>query len=787
MSEAKTGGSHLVPALALLESPPPSLTPQQVAKIAAAEFGQAGTIAPLEGERDQNFALSAHSGRFVVKVSNAQDSEEVLAMQLAAMRHVAEVAPDLPVMAPVTSLDGRDWVAGQGVDGKTYLVRLFRESPGRHLEARSMSLEAVAALGGDCARLGKALRGFFHPAAGRELAWDLRRVPQLRPLLELIPEPDRRAMVARAIDDFEQLALPRLGGLRAQVIHNDLCLSNVLFGDDQRLSAILDFGDLIHAPLICDLVASAEHLLQRDDGLLSLRTLVDAYSAVTPLEDAEAELFPDLLRARWAALALISSFRRERYPATARYVSSWQVGVWEMFQTVDDWGPRRWRAQMARAAGLPSPAAAGDPPCIPELAAKRQRLLGTALSPLFYRSPLHLVRGKGVFLFDPAGRRYLDCYNNVPIVGHGHPRVVAAIARQARLLNTNVRYLHQLPLDLAERLVETMPAGLDTVMFANSGSEVNDLAWRLARSFTGGSGAVVSSHAYHGSTWVTAGLSPEEWRGEEMAGQVALIPAPDGYFGEHRREVSGWAVRYAAELDRAIEELASRGLAPGALFIDTGWSSEGILAPPPEYLVELCRRWRAAGGVVVADEVQMGFGRSGSELWGFQLHGIVPDLVTMGKPMGNGHPVAALVARRELVERFAQTSSWFSTFGGNPVAAAAALAVLEILEEDRLVAHAGSMSGRLRAGLDRLADRYPTIGDVRQTGLLVGVELVQDRRTRQPHPAGPVVEGLRDRGVLIGSTGPRGNVLKIRPPLVIAEEEVDLLLDALDSTLASLA
>lgn len=788
MSElGEIGRSPLERVRALLESPPPELTLQEAAAIAKDEFGQVGAIAPLGGERDQNFALQAGSGqRFVLKVSNANDSADVLEMQIAAMRHVGEVAPYLPVMTPVSSREGGEWVACQVAKGQTHLVRLFQESPGRHLSARSMSLAAVAELGRNSALLGRALRGFFSDQAGRELAWDLRRVPELRPLLDQISDPERRGMVARAIDDFEELVLPQLGGLRAQVIHNDLCLSNVLFTEDQRLSAILDFGDLIHAPLICDLVASGEHLLQRADGLRALRTLADGYSAVTPLEDEEAALLPDLLRARWAALVLISGWRITHYPATAEYAAGWQEGVWEMFRMVDEWGPERWRAQVARAAGLPSVSPTSEPPSISELAAGRGRLFGPALSPLFYRSPLHLVRGEGVFLFDPEGRRYLDCYNNVPIVGHAHPRVVAAIARQAHLLNTNVRYLHQLPLELAQRLVDTMPPGLDTVMFANSGSEVNDLAWRLARAFTGGTGAVVSNHAYHGSTWVTAGLSPEEWRGEPRPDQVALISPPDGYFGEHRREESGWALRYAAELEGAIQELASRGHRPGALFVDTGWSSEGILAPPPEYLVELCRRWQSAGGLLVADEVQMGFGRSGSQLWGFQLSGIVPDLVTMGKPMGNGHPVAALVGRREVVERFAQTNSWFSTFGGNPVAAAAALAVLDILEQDQLVAHAGEMSQRLGAGLDRLAERHPAIGEIRRAGLLVGVELVRDRHTKEPLPAGPVVEGLRDRGVLVGSTGPRGNVLKIRPPLVIGEEEVDLLLESLDSVLATM-
>lgn len=784
-----TTGKRLDPgsALALLDSPPPALTLEEAAGIASCQFGKSGQILALEGERDQNFALRTGSGEnFVLKVSNSSDSDEVLAMQAAALRWAGEVVPELPLMTPVPRSDGAEWAVCNTADGVAHQVRLFIQAPGRHLSSDSMSLAAVTELGRNAALLGRALRGFFHPAAGRELAWDLRRLPQLRPLLGLIGNPRRRALIARAIDDFEQRALPALAQLRAQVIHNDLCLSNVLFLEERRLSAILDFGDLLHAPLVCDLAAPAEHLLQRADGLRALGTLVDAYRSVTPLEDEELALLPELLRARWAALVLMSRWRLQQSPAIADYAAGWQVGVWEMFETVDRVGEQEWRQQVLRAVGAPGDSRTPSHRGAAQLTEARQRLFGPALSSLFYRRPLHLVRGQGCFLFDSEGRPYLDCYNNVPVVGHGHPRVVAAIARQARLLNTNVRYLHELPLELAQRLVATMPPGLDQVLFANSGSEVNDLAWRLARSFTGSGGAVVTRDAYHGSTFATAALSPEEWRGEAEFAHVVRIDPPDGYHGRHRREESGWAVRYAAEIDGAVAELAVRGHAPGALFVDTGWSSEGILAPPPEYLVELCRRWQAAGGLVVADEVQMGFGRSGSRLWGFQVHGVVPDLVTMGKPMGNGHPVAAVVARREVIERFSRRGSWFSTFGGNPVAAAAALSVLDILEEQDLVSHAGAMAKRLRQGLDQLARRHARIGDVRHTGLLVGVELVEDRETRAPSAAGAVVEGMRDRGVLIGSTGPRGNVLKIRPPLVIQEEEVDQLLEALDATLAFL-
>lgn len=781
--DSSVDGSLLI----LLGPEAPRLGRDLVRKVCSEQFGLEGDLTQLGGDRDQNLLLRTGAGdRFVVKVGNSQDDAPVLEMQASAVRRVRSVEPSVPLVDQVPTVDGSEWAAVASDAGAVNVIRVFRFAVGHHLSAESASLTAVGDLGRVCALLGRGLRGLFHPAGGRDLAWDARRVLELAPLVSLVESSARRAVVEKALVDFERVALPRLDQLRAQLIHNDVSFGNVLFDDEHRVSAVLDFGDLIHAPLICDLVAPAEHLLQRPDGLRALGTLVDSYRVVTPLEDEEVELLPVLLRARWAALALISLWRLERSPGMAEYVSRWQAGVWEMFERVDRLGERPWCQQVLRAVGAASGSGTPRRVSTASLAVARQRVFGPALSPLFYRSPLWLVRGEGSVVFDVDGRPYLDCYNNVPVVGHGHPQVVAAIARQARLLNTNVRYLHELPLELADRLVESMPSGLDQVLFANSGSEVNDLAWRMARSYTGSDGAVVTRDAYHGATFATAALSPEEWRGEAKFEHVVRIEPPDGYYGAHRREQVGWALRYAAEIDRAVDELGVRGQAPGALFVDTGWSSEGILAPPPEYLVELCRRWQEAGGLVVADEVQMGFGRSGSGLWGFQVHGIVPDLVTMGKPMGNGHPVAALVARRDIVERFSENGRWFSTFGGNPVAAAAALSVLDVIERQELVAHAGAMAQRLRVGLERLVGRHSKIGDLRQIGLLVGVELVEDRTTRAPFAAADVVEGMRGRGVLIGSTGPRGNVLKIRPPLVIKEEEVDQLVEALDATLTSL-
>jgi 4-aminobutyrate aminotransferase-like enzyme len=396
---------------------------------------------------------------------------------------------------------------------------------------------------------------------------------------------------------------------------------------------------------------------------------------------------------------------------------------------------------------------------------------------------VHVVRGEGVWLFDPDGRRYLDCYNNVPVVGHSHSRVAQAVTGQQRLLATHSRYLHEALVELAERLQATMPPGLDAVMFVNSGSEANDLAWRIARAATGRTGAIVTDCAYHGLTEATHALSPEEWAKGEQPAHVATIPAPDGYRGPYRREQDGWTQRYAAHIDDAGRALGDHGLA--AIYLDPAFTSDGILAPPPAYLREAARRARAMGGLVVADEVQAGYGRSGTHLWSFQASGIEPDMVVMGKPMGNGFPVAAVLVSSRLLEAIPEEVELFSTFGGNPVACAAALTVLAVIEDEGLVANAAKVGAYLRQGLLTLAERHPVIGDVRGEGLLLGVELTDEAREPATGRARKMTEAMRERGILLGATGPAGNVLKIRPPLVLEREHADLLLQALDEVLAS--
>jgi 4-aminobutyrate aminotransferase-like enzyme len=764
-----------------LASQPPAFGVDAARRILRDGFGVTGTLAALAGERDQNFRVEEAGGqRFLFKISNPADTRPVLDMQTAALRHIEQVDPGLPVMRVIPSAAGEPWAEVPGPDGRVYPVRLFTFLPGHTMAAPALSTAAIRSIGQTTARLGRALRGFFHPAADYGILWDITRLPALRPLLGHVIDGARRAQVERVLDRFEARAAPVLPRLRAQVIHADVSLNNVLLEENHQVSGIVDFGDMTHAPLVCDLaVAIADVLHGRDDAVGAAEALIGGYVAVTPLDDEEAGLLADLVAARLATDITLTTWRVGVYPDNAAYAADSEAGAPAFLDSIEALGLDAVGERFREACrGLPYRRSATAP-----LAERRRRALPR--SPLFYDHPVHLVRGEGAWLFDAAGRRYLDCYNNVPVVGHGHPRVVRAVAEQQRLLATHSRYLHEAIVELAERLKATLPPALDAVIVVNSGSEANDLAWRIARAATGHAGAIVTESAYHGLTEATHALSPEEWARGERPAHVATVPAPDGYRGAYRRDQAGWAERYAAHVDEAVAGLGERGAA--AMFADPAFTADGILAPPPGYLREAARRVRALGGLLIADEVQAGHGRAGSHLWSFQPSGIEPDMVVMGKPMGNGFPVAALVVRSDVLAAVPRETELFSTFGGNPVACAAALAVLAVIEDEGLTQHAAGMGGYLRAGLLALQRRHPVIGDVRGEGLLLGVDLVGDPQTRAPGAgrAGQVTEAMRERGILLGTTGPAGNVLKIRPPLVFQRDHADLLLGTLDEVLAA--
>jgi 4-aminobutyrate aminotransferase-like enzyme/Ser/Thr protein kinase RdoA (MazF antagonist) len=428
------------------------------------------------------------------------------------------------------------------------------------------------------------------------------------------------------------------------------------------------------------------------------------------------------------------------------------------------------------------------PPSYEETLAARRELLGKNLS-LSYDKPLKIVRGWKQYLYDDIGRAYLDVYNNVPLVGHSHPRVVRAAQEQLALLNTNTRYLHDNATCYAARLTQLLPAPLRVCYFVNSGSEANELALRLARAHTRREDIVVLDHAYHGHTGALIDISPYKFNGPGGRGKkpwVHVAPLPDDYRGAFRRDDAPAGEKYAEAVAAVIREAEAGGRQIAAFIAETLPSVGGQIVLPANYLAETYRHVRAAGAVCIADEVQVGFGRLGTHFWGFETQGVIPDIVVLGKPIGNAFPLAAVITTQEIAASFANGMEFFSTFGGNPVACAAGLAVLEVLRDEKLQENALEVGNYLKAELTRLQNAHALIGEVRGAGLFQGIDLVLHRETREPAPkqASYIVNRLRERGILAGTDGPHHNVIKLRPPLVFTKQDADLFVATLDAVLA---
>lgn len=416
-----------------------------------------------------------------------------------------------------------------------------------------------------------------------------------------------------------------------------------------------------------------------------------------------------------------------------------------------------------------------------ELAARIRRRQATfgASSVLFYREPIEMVRAEGVYMYDAKGRRYLDIYNNVPSVGHCHPRVADAIARQVRVLNIHTRYLSRVVEDYAAKLLASFPAPLANLTMTCTGSESNDLAMRIAETATGAEGFVVTRAAYHGNTRHVTAISPSSMKSKPVPDFVRTVPAPDAAEAPD----GDVAAFFAANLAAAIADLKAAGKGFAALIVDSIFSSDGIHADPPGFLKAALEVVHREGGLFIADEVQPGFGRTGGGLWGFSRHGIVPDIVTMGKPMGNGFPMAGVVSRPELLSAFCEETGYFNTFGGNPVAAAAGAAVLEVIEEEGLIDNARAVGAALKDGIAALSPRHPEIGAIRGAGLFIGVDFVDGDGRPDTPLASHVINAMKERGILIGAAGLYGNTLKVRPPLCFSEENAAFFVDALDAIL----
>ncbi len=758
--------------------------------LAAQGWGLHGEVEPLTGEFDFNFLIHARSGgRFVLKVSPIDTARESLECQIAVLRHL-QASPVAPLFQrPIPTTDGLDLLATEDNDGNHRWVRLVSYLEGVPLVALDRRPpRLLEEIGATLASLDLALRGFDHPGARRQLQWDLTAMPALGRFAEFISDPARRALIERRIDRFNRVITPRLAELEFGVIYNDANDRNLLVRTDEdgtpRLGGIIDFGDMLHTVVVAELaIACAYLMLDRDEPLADAANVVRGYNAVRPLTVVERELLPEFIVARLVASVLMSAHGRHRDPGNS-YLQISEAPVWRLLErmTMID---RDRTAEAIETACRHHPAPVRS---IDEILAVRRRHVGRNLS-VSYSAPLKIVRGKGQYLYDADGRRYLDLVNNVCHVGHCHPHVVAAGQRQMAELNTNTRYLHDHLAEYALRLTATFPDPLSVCFFVCTGTEANDLALRLARTHTGTKEIIVLEHAYHGhspSLIEIATYKCEGPGGEGLADHAHAAPIPDAYRGPHRGPDAGW--RYGDEVGRMVAGLERAGRPPGAFMAESFIGCGGQVIPAPGFMPEAYAVVRAAGGVCIADEVQVGFGRAGSHFWAFEALNVVPDIVTLGKPIGNGHPMAAVVTTPEIAESFVTGMEYFNTFGGNPVSCAIGLAVLEVIEAEGLQRRARELGRQFLESFREIAPRHRLIGDVRGLGLFLGVELVRDHDTLEPADteASAVIDAMRDRGFLLSTDGPLHNVIKIKPPMVLTTEDVAAVVENTDEVLTEI-
>jgi len=756
----------------------PSFTCEEAEALVLKHYGLSGSASELPSERDQNFRVNSQDGKkFVLKIANAEEDYDVLDFQSGAFEHARKMGVSLELPRLMISFSGKRIVTISDNEGRSFLIRLVSWIDGDvmvDLDHHDKNLMQSA--GQQLAALDKALLDYDHPAKHRILCWDVKYAQGALEHLPLLSDKQKK-IVEQLIEPALQLDWKRL---ELSVIHSDANDHNLLVRDG-HVTGLIDFGDMVYSALAADpAIAAAYAMLDKSNPLEAASQLVSTYLDSMPLKRYDRSAILPLAIGR-----LCMSVCFAAHNASAKPDDPYQlVTAGPAWKTLELLSKYSWK-EMCQIWDALIDNSNSPQDKVDALLKARKGLVGPNLS-VSYDQPLNIVRGEGAYLIDQNGRSFLDCVNNVSHVGHCHPRVVEAGVKQMRILNTNTRYLNTLLTDYARRLTATLPDPLNVVFFTNSGSEANELALRLARTYTGRRDIAVLDVAYHGTTTSLIDMSPYKHDGAGGSGPapwVHVATMPDAYRGPHRGEGAGAA--YAEDVKATLAK-AKNGAA--AFIAESALGCGGQIILPKGFLASAYKYARAAGAVCIADEVQTGMGRAGSHFWMFETQDVVPDIVTIGKPIGNGHPMAAVVTTEKIANAFANGMEYFNTFGGNPVSCAIGLAVLDVIEEEGLQAHALKTGKQFKRAFEEMATRHEIIGDVRGQGLFLGIELVRDHNTLEPadSEATKVVNQMRSKGILLSTDGPLHNVLKIKPPIIFPEREVSRVVEEVEYALARL-
>ncbi|KPM33379.1 Aminotransferase, class III [Croceitalea dokdonensis DOKDO 023] len=730
---------------------------------------------PLEGYDNKNYKVTDGAKKYVFKTYPFSESVYDTLLSENEVLLALEPIKTLSIPKPIPFKDGT-YVKKITIEHEIFICRLLTFIEGTFLGDTTYGKETARKLGGAMAALNTTIAPLkSYALQARAWPWDLQHFELNQAYLRYVPNVHDRSKLSYFFQRFKRHVRPNIPKLRKQIIHNDANEWNVL-AKDGEVSGLIDFGDLTHAPLINEVAIAMTYMAyDKKEPLPWAIEVLKGYHDISPILEHEAALLYDLIAARLCTSICNSAFAKHQQPKnTYTYVS--EKYAWDMLNHWLTLNPIKVTAGFKAAIGIPSMELAD----VTSDLQRRNRHISPILS-VSYQRPIAMHAAAFQYMYDKVGNTFLDAYNNIPHVGHCHPLVVEAAQKQMETLNTNTRYLYDQLAEYAEKLLEKCPKPLNKVFFVNSGSAASDLAVRMAKAHTQKDKMVVLEHGYHGNTEQSIAVSDYKFnhpKGNGQPSNVIKVPLPDTYRGDFQDKKAG--KKYALALQEALRNQSNI-----AAFIAESIVGCGGQVPLAEgYLKEVYPIIRSKGGLCIADEVQTGFGRLGTHFWGFQTHGVVPDILILGKPMGNGHPIGAVVCTDAVAESFEKGVEFFSSFGGNPVSCAVGLAVLEVIAKEGLQENAQAVGTYYLEQLRHLQQKHPVIGDVRGSGLFLGIDIVHpNTKNTYNHLAQYIKNEFRKRHILISTDGPDDSVIKTKPPLCFTKGNVDHVITSLDNLL----
>lgn len=759
-------------------------TESLIEKLTKEHYGLSVTVKALNGYDELNFMLiSGNKEKFILKVSNQTQNYSFLDAQVKIVSHLKNSSISGQLQQFVLNING-EALTQIIYNDNVYYIRVLSFLKGTFWhEENNKAIKLYHNLGRFIGTMDSCLQNFAHPAMHRYYIWDISRASNANEKLKYIKNHEKRRIAGYFLLQFDTEVAPKIHTLRHAYIHNDANDYNILV-NDQEITGLIDFGDMVYTALVNNLAVTCTYaMLHHPDPLEAAVNIVSGYHQCYSLTTDELDILYYLIAARLCISVTQSSYNASLDSNNEHHFIT-EKPAWELLQQLIRINPLKAQDSFRKACGMESLISKNN---YDLLLQKRHQNIGQNLS-IGYKDKLKIVKGALQYLYDDKGRTFVDCVNNPSHVGHCHPSVVRKMQKQIATLNTNTRYLNDSIVEYAEKLKDTLPKNLNICYFVNSGSEANDLAIRMSRHYTKQKDIIVLDHAYHGTSTIAMEMSPYKFDNKGGFGKMPWIHKainPDLYRGPYKYGDEKAGEKYASDVQRIIIDLEKQGKSPAVFICETLLGVGGQIPLPKNYLKNVYNYVKKAGGVCIADEVQVGFGRVGDAFWGFELQEVIPDIVVLGKPIGNGHPLAAVIVSNEIAEAFNNGMEYFNTYGGNPVSMVTGLTVLEVIQEEEMQQHAKEVGNHLMDGLKGLMKKHSLISDVRGHGLFIGAEMVKNKSTMEP--AIPeidiIVEQMKEKGYLLSTDGPLHNVLKIKPPMPFNKKNADEMIAHLDTIL----